>query len=229
MENICQYCTCVFSTTQKHQRFCNRRCAGKSKTKKVWLKCQRKNCENHFWAWPCLVQSGKKKYCSRSCYDIAQRVQTEISRICTKCRQKKLLSEFTKKNKNSDVVECYCRDCRNNIRSQRDQTPQSRWKTAKRTAKRRGLDWGINFVDYKKTLVLPCEYCDGITGTTGSALDRKNNDLGYILDNIAPCCGRCNRIKSNYFTYEEMMELKPLLIKFRKNRLLVDRNVGQNY
>lgn len=44
------------------------------------------------------------------------------------------------------------------------------------------------------------------------------NDKGYILDNVVPCCHRCNSIKSNYFTYEDIIKLSPLLIEIRLSK-----------
>ena len=35
-------------------------------------------------------------------------------------------------------------------------------------------------------------------------IDRVDNNLGYSLGNIKLCCKRCNAIKSNYFTKDEM-------------------------
>jgi hypothetical protein len=55
-----------------------------------------------------------------------------------------------------------------------------------------------------------CYYCDrtveefkndkGLNPTAYRlSIDRKNNNLGYQLDNIVLCCGRCNTIKSDFF------------------------------
>lgn len=60
-----------------------------------------------------------------------------------------------------------------------------------------------------------CHYClaninwqeysivDGKYITRAVYLDRKDNDIGYIIDNLAVCCTKCNRAKSNKYTYEE--------------------------
>jgi len=42
-------------------------------------------------------------------------------------------------------------------------------------------------------------------------LDRKDNNLGYHLDNVVTCCWNCNRIKSDIYSYEDFMKLSPIL------------------
>jgi hypothetical protein len=37
----------------------------------------------------------------------------------------------------------------------------------------------------------------------GHQLDRKDNHLGYLPGNVAPCCGRCNAAKGSRYSYEE--------------------------
>lgn len=44
-------------------------------------------------------------------------------------------------------------------------------------------------------------------------LECKDNDLGYIIDNIALACLRCNSIKGDIFTFDEMREIAQSYIK----------------
>lgn len=46
-------------------------------------------------------------------------------------------------------------------------------------------------------------------------LNRLDPNKGYSIDNIVLCCARCNLIKSNFFTPEEMKEIAE---KFVKNK-----------
>lgn len=68
-----------------------------------------------------------------------------------------------------------------------------------------------------------CHYCGtGITwkkhsgNVNGHKLDRKNNSLGYSKENCVVCCPRCNRAKSNHFTYEEWVQIGALIKSWRK-------------
>jgi hypothetical protein len=47
-------------------------------------------------------------------------------------------------------------------------------------------------------------------------LDRKNNNNGYMLENIVLSCYRCNTVKSNLFTYLEMIEIGKIISKKRE-------------
>jgi 5-methylcytosine-specific restriction endonuclease McrA len=49
-------------------------------------------------------------------------------------------------------------------------------------------------------------------------LDRKDSNNGYVEDNLVTCCWECNRLKSNRFSYNEFMQLSPILIKIMENR-----------
>lgn len=66
------------------------------------------------------------------------------------------------------------------------------------------------------TSTTSCHYCEieirwKAHGNSGHNLDRKDNRIGYSSSNCVVCCGSCNAIKSNRFTYAEMMLLAPVL------------------
>lgn len=63
---------------------------------------------------------------------------------------------------------------------------------------------------------MDCHYCgypvsgrSNLTSTTntGAGLDRKDPSKGYVKKNVVPSCFMCNRAKSCWFTYEEMLEI----------------------
>jgi len=75
-----------------------------------------------------------------------------------------------------------------------------------------------------------CHYCDseliynehskvyGINNSRAHQLDRKDNNVGYEKNNLVPCCWDCNRLKSDRFTYDEFIQLAPILKKIMKER-----------
>lgn len=56
-----------------------------------------------------------------------------------------------------------------------------------------------------------CHYCKGSLNPTSHALDCMNNEEPHACYNVVPCCWPCNALKSNRFSYEEMMLLVPTL------------------
>ncbi len=80
-----------------------------------------------------------------------------------------------------------------------------------------------NFLEFTKTN--ECVYCgEKVTWAKfypqkfgqNYNLDRKDNSLGYTKGNCAVCCWSCNDIKSDRFTYEQMLQIGAL-IKSWKN------------
>jgi hypothetical protein len=90
----------------------------------------------------------------------------------------------------------------------------------KHNAKQNNVEFSITIEDFIKLYCVDkkCYYC-GIsenkikenmnmmpsTNKGVITLDRKDNTKGYIKDNIALCCSRCNLIKSNFFSEKEML------------------------
>lgn len=70
-----------------------------------------------------------------------------------------------------------------------------------------------------------CHYCDApITWSeynphkygSGYYLDRVDNTIGYQKDNLVVCCTRCNRGKSDQFTYKEWVEIGECIKRLRE-------------
>jgi len=72
-------------------------------------------------------------------------------------------------------------------------------------AKRQAFDLSLD--DFRVLTFSPCVYGDGVRPDVAVGLDRKDNRLGYTLDNSTPCCWRHNLIKNAHFTHEEMLDV----------------------
>ena len=97
--------------------------------------------------------------------------------------------------------------------------------------KRKGTSVELTFEEFLEIIKeRNCHYCGeelnyeeysrvwGKTNSRAHQLDRKNNDLGYTKDNVVTCCWECNRLKSDRFTYEEFIQLSPILKKIQIER-----------
>lgn len=76
-----------------------------------------------------------------------------------------------------------------------------------RRARLRSLEWDLGYEEFCQITLMPCDYCGcepaqqekGRPGNNGSCtysgLDRKDNEVGYIPENVVPSCGTCNYAK----------------------------------
>jgi len=94
-----------------------------------------------------------------------------------------------------------------------------RFNNARFAAKRHRKDWGLVREEYYALISRPCEYCAGPLPKYAVGLDRVNTKLGYLPGNVVPCCTVCNRVKQDYFSFDEMKQLGQLIIKLREARL----------
>jgi len=102
----------------------------------------------------------------------------------------------------------------------------------KRTANITNRECNITYEEYVEfTKIKYCHYCYKEIPwkkyftrgyKTAYYLDRKNNNMGYIKDNCVVCCSECNFLKSNKFSYEEMIKLGVVLKEIREGRIFHD-------
>jgi len=101
-----------------------------------------------------------------------------------------------------------------------------------KSAIKRFQNCDISYEDFLKfTEIKLCHYCNSkiiwpsefasVSGRPENYnLDRKDNSLGYLRNNVVVCCFKCNESKSNIYTYEEWVVMTTALKKFRsENRL----------
>lgn len=85
----------------------------------------------------------------------------------------------------------------------------------RRNAKRRSIQCDIKIDQFKSLLACNpnCFYCcrEVTAGAEKSedrlTIDRIDNKGNYNINNIVVCCHRCNRVKSNIFTVDQMLEI----------------------
>lgn len=164
-----------------------------------------------------------EKECGR---DKTGRILWECRCVCGKTR---LVASSVLKGGN--IKSC---GCKNFTGEHRNRKHDSRWaylmaKAAnyKSMARLRGIQWGIELEKAARIMSLPCHYC----GTPPKAvckhpsskknhlvlrngIDRANNKLGYIPDNVVPCCKTCNSAKSD-LSEAEFEEWMNNLVKHR--------------
>lgn len=105
-------------------------------------------------------------------------------------RMRKQAREYRKRNK--DKVFTY------DLRAGR--RPERRFDLYVRQAKKRGLQFELTMEQFMTYWQKPCGYCGSDIDTIG--LDRIDNKIGYLEENITPCCSICNWMKKDFDKYE---------------------------
>lgn len=86
----------------------------------------------------------------------------------------------------------------------RKNTFDYKYKKYKYGAQKRGLEFSLTKEQFEFYWKKPCYYCGSKIETIG--IDRKDNNIGYKIDNCIPCCWRCNKVKGNA-SYEEFINM----------------------
>lgn len=87
----------------------------------------------------------------------------------------------------------------------------------KSQAKRRGIEYLLTTEEFISITQQNCHYCgskpsnvctsdkDSNNTFVYNGIDRKDNDVGYTIENCVPCCKVCNRAK-NSMSYDEFIQ-----------------------
>lgn len=105
----------------------------------------------------------------------------------------------------------------------------SRYTRGRAQALKRYLYWSLSFQEYADLWGLPCYYCNTPLAGEGVGLDRLDNNMGYEVLNVVPCCPACNLIKNWLLTPDEMLAVVHLLIKMRGGEIHWDTHTRRRY
>ena len=154
-------------------------------------------------------------------------------KTCTKCGKSLNESEFNKERGRKDGLRAQCKSCMKEYMAAYFSNSNSsgailgKFHRLKNSAQTKGITFTIDphtFVGWYRLQKMVCHYCGSpLTYIKGhkhhlsdKTFDRKDPKQGYSLRNIVLCCRRCNMIKGNWFTEEQMLEIAS---KYLRNRI----------
>lgn len=136
------------------------------------------------------------------------------------------------KIKTSDQIRC--KNCKRKANMQPNVGERAAYKRVKSDAARGGRVFDLPLDWFLEAIHQPCHYCGQVDQNSinvaskrkgeflikdfkYNGLDRLNNDIGYVIENVVPCCFVCNRAK-NSMGYQEYIEYLNNMIQWRSNR-----------
>lgn len=134
--------------------------------------------------------------------------------------------------KDGTIVSCGCyRKDRMSARRSKDGLSSARHKytTYKGASLRRGFEFSLTFDQFYELSQQNCVYCNKkpaqvfksahcVDTLIYNGIDRRDNSLGYTVENCYPCCGNCNLAK-RAMSHEEFISLCMLIADNWKNRI----------
>lgn len=108
-------------------------------------------------------------------------------------------------------------------------TPKGFYRTIQFNARKRSIPVEMTqfeFIEWYNKQEKVCRYCllkdlsklVMIGGRKRFSIDRMDNSKGYLLDNICLCCLVCNQVKSNLFSYSEMVKIGKVIKNIWKSK-----------
>lgn len=138
---------------------------------------------------------GNRKHCLKYAKEYAEnnhdKVQANHKNYRTSYRAERKITKSAWDIKNSERVR------------KKNRRPKVRFNGAKCHAR---YPWSITFEQFSSLLSFGCFYCGKSTAEeTGSSLDRIDNGGAYSIDNVLPCCGKCNKTRGDRYDVQEMI------------------------
>lgn len=146
------------------------------------------------------------------------------SKICPMCKETFIANRSDKRfckrwcYRNDPINKAKYRTRTDKNRDDRKYSYKWRLQRLKHKSKSKNYKLDINLDTYTSLLDKGCHYCYSLLNKeTGAGLDRVDNSKGYTLDNVIPCCGKCNQVRNVHLTKEEMEIAMKAVLKYRKD------------
>lgn len=157
---------------------------------------------------------------------------------CSQCLRTLSLDRFSRSLHLRTKLRSYCKDCSKKYRGNPTHQTRSWWRVKRENRLRFGKEiTKEEFEHWYADQVLRCFYC-GITQEEIKndplrkghyhqgkgmqidrlTIDRKDNNLGYIPENMVFCCFLCNRMKGDIFSDKEATILGETIALIRNKR-----------
>lgn len=101
----------------------------------------------------------------------------------------------------------------------------------RKSAKNRGYEFELSVEDVINLIEQNCHYCGAPPSTLEkdrsifsnlelyrNGIDRKDNSVGYILENCVPCCTKCNMLKRSTEYQEFIRHIESIYLYLIKNK-----------
>jgi len=168
------------------------------------------------------------------------------TKTCTKCGRSLPLTEFHKHKITKDGLSHVCKDCSRERLRAFSKTASGIYTAMKSRQKfyKKNQPWRFKpviisrdaFVKWFESQPQKCHYC-GLkleelskvndfynNKSSRMSVDVVNNDLGYVAGNLVICCHRCNGIKSDFLTHDEMLEIGQRFVKPKWEKTLGEKD-----
>jgi len=132
-------------------------------------------------------------------------------KLCIECT-KPTNSPFRKRCLDCIAIRQKARTKTNAEVRQYKQLPINKFKYLQRRAKKKGHEFNISFDEFMTLSNKPCHYCND--PINGIQTNRRDKDIGYVMDNLVSCCQTCSLMKGKMTEKEFIFRCKKLAENF---------------
>ncbi len=156
-------------------------------------------------------------------------MKIETWKRCTKCGETQPKSDFYSHKLTKDGKSVWCKECHRNNYREYLKTPSGAYTSIKARVKHfKNKPFNISrayFVEWHNSQQKTCVYCDIreedlskiddsiIKHANRLTIDCVENELGYAEGNLALACMRCNYLKNDFLSFDEMREIGQKYVK----------------